>query len=242
MTLAIDIGNSNTKITIFKNSSPKKVIIISKFSEILTALSSEIKTKSINSIIVCSVKNVIPKVVFSLRNKCKYFLIFNYETPIPIENKYSTPQTLGLDRLAAAVGAFSLFPKKNCLIIDSGTAITIDLLSKNGQYWGGSISPGLLTRFKSLSDYTQKLPLLELKNLNPFPGRNTEDSIQNGVQLGLIYEIEGYINYLEKYYSDLHVLVTGGDHDFFVRNIKKPIFAEPNLVAKGLYRILEHNA
>ena len=154
---------------------------------------------------------------------------------------YSTPETLGLDRLCAAIGANTLFPNKNCLIIDAGTAITFDLINNNAEFLGGSISPGLTTRYKALSHYTKKLPELKYTEYFHFPGKKTTDSIQTGIQCGILYETEGYIHNLEKYYTDLHVLVTGGDFIFFVKNLKKPIFVQPNLVAIGLHRILEIN-
>lgn len=242
MNLAIDIGNSLIKITIFRKNNKYKTLLLSKTSGLKSRLISHTKNRVFDSIIISCVREKIPQDILSLQKYANKFIHFSHQTPIPIKNCYGNPKKLGIDRLASAVGAFSLFPHKNCLIIDAGTAITIDLLNDKGEYLGGAISPGINTRFKSLADHTQKLPFLKLKNLNPYPGKNTIDSIQNGVQLGLIYEVEGYINEIGKYFPDLHVLVTGGDYDFFVRNIKKPIFAEPNLIAIGLYRILEHNA
>jgi type III pantothenate kinase len=242
MKLAIDIGNSNIKLTVFKN----RKIIKSYFLDDLRNLNKFWINKNIrnkvSSIIVCCVRKSIPKNILSLKKEVSQFLVFSNTTKIPIKNKYSSLKTLGNDRLAAAIGAFDLFPKKSCLIIDAGTAITFDIINNKGEYLGGSISPGLSTRYKALSYYTQKLPLLEFKKNNKYPGTTTEESIHLGVQLGILYEVTSYINELEKYYPDLTVLVTGGDGDFFVKNIKKPIFAKPNLIAIGLHRILEHNA
>ncbi len=242
MKLAIDIGNSKIKITSFKDDLLNRHFFIDKEEDINNKWISDFIKEKVSSIIICSVRKNIPQNILSLEKTCKQFLIFNHNTPVPVINTYEIPETLGIDRLASAIGAFSVFPGKNCLIIDAGTAVTFDLLNDKGEYMGGAISPGLNTRYKSLSHFTQKLPLLELNKLNKYPGKNTEDSIQNGVQLGLIYEAEGYRRESEKYFPDLHVLITGGDYEFFERNLKKPIFAEPNLIAKGLYRILKHNA
>lgn len=241
MNLAIDIGNTNIKITSFRDDQIAHHFIIEKEEELNFEWFSKNIKDDIEGIIVCSVRKNISDQILSLKGKYNPFVVFSHKTPIPVTNKYETPEKLGLDRLASAIGAFSLFPDRNCLIIDAGTAITFDLLNDKGEYLGGSISPGLNIRYKALSDYTEKLPLLELNKLNKYPAKNTEDSIQNGVQLGLIYEAEGYISDLKKYFPDLCVLLTGGNYDFFETNLKKPIFAEPNLIAKGLYRILKHN-
>ena len=242
MNLAIDIGNTKIKITSFKNNLIRHHFLLEKEEDITFEWITENINEEISGIIICSVRKNISQNILSLEKNIHPFIVFTHNTPIPIINTYESPEKLGIDRLASAIGAFSIFPNKNCLIIDAGTAITFDLLNEKGEYLGGSISPGLNTRFRSLSQFTQKLPLLELNKLNKYPAKNTEDSIQNGVQLGLIYEAEGYINEIKKYFPDLHVLLTGGDYEFFETNLKKPIFAEPNLIAKGLYRILEHNA
>lgn len=242
MKLAVDIGNSQVKVFLSGKNNILSTFVLDKEKEFTSLWIKENFQKKVSEIIVCSVRKTISKNILTYKNNVKKFIIFSHTTPVPIKNCYSSPKTLGLDRLAAAVGANRLFSGKNCLVIDAGTAITFDLINDQNEYLGGSISPGLQTRYKSLSHYTQKLPLIKFKNFIKYPGKNTESSIHLGVQLGIIHETTGYINYLEKYYSDLNVLVTGGDSNFFVRNIKKTIFAEPKLVAIGLFRILEHNA
>ena len=242
MKLAIDIGNSAVKVSVFDKKNIPDTFVIEKEEQFNDLWVKEKFQKKVSEIIVCSVRKTISKNILVYKNKVEKFIVFSHSTSIPIKNCYSSPRTLGLDRLAAAAGAFHLFPGKNCFIIDAGTAITFDLLNDKHEYLGGSISPGLQTRYKSLSHFTQKLPLIKFKNCIKYPGKNTENSIHLGVQLGIIHETLGYINFLEEYYPDLHVLVTGGDSNFFVRNIKKTIFAEPKLIAIGLHRILEHNA
>lgn len=242
MKLAVDIGNSKVKISVFNKNNIIDTFVLESEKQFNDLWLKENFQKKVSEIIVCSVRKSVSKNILAFKNKVEKFIIFSHSTSIPIKNCYSSPQTLGLDRLAAAVGAHHLFPGKNCFIIDAGTAITFDLLNENNEFLGGSISPGLEIRYKSLSHFTQKLPLIKFKNYIKYPGENTENSIHLGVQLGIIHETLGYLNFLEEYYSDLHVLVTGGDSNFFVRNIKKTIFAEPKLLAIGLYRILEHNA
>jgi len=241
MNLTIDIGNSNIKISKFENNKFIELLILHNELDIIKFLQSEVNNTFINSIIICSVSENISELLLSVARMVKNFIVFSHKTPVPIINVYSSPKTLGLDRLAAAVGAFTIFPNKNCLIVDAGTAITFDLLNNKGEYLGGAISPGLTIRYKALSHFTKKLPELEFTENLEYPGKNTINSIHTGVQSGILYETEGYICNLEKYYSDLHVLVTGGDVNFLVRNLKKPIFTQPNLVAIGLQRIIQFN-
>ncbi|MBI5538603.1 MAG: type III pantothenate kinase [Bacteroidia bacterium] len=241
MNLTIDIGNSNTKISRFANNNIIDSHIVTSNQDILELTAKEISDNNINSIIVCSVKDFIPESLISLYQTVNNFIVFSHQTKIPIKNSYLSPETLGLDRLCAAIGAFTLFPNNNCLIIDAGTAITFDLLNNKNEYLGGAISPGLTTRYKALAHFTKRLPELSYLNEINYPGNNTINSIHAGVQYGILYETEGYINNLEKKYNNLKVIITGGDSIFFERNLKKPIFVQPNLVALGLHRILEIN-
>lgn len=240
MNITIDIGNSKTKVTAFKNNKLFKVDSYSNNLNFNTIFTSN-NIQKINSIIVCSVHNEIPDNILLLKKTCNNFIVFSHKTKIPVKNLYSTPETLGLDRLAASVGAYSIFPNKNSLIIDAGTAITFDIINFKGEYMGGSISPGILTRYKALSYYTKKLPDLEFNENYEYPAGSTKSSIHAGIQLGIIYETEGYIDKLKKQFKNLNVVVTGGDINFFVKNIKKTIFAQPNLVAIGLNKIIKFN-
>jgi len=239
MNLVIDVGNSLTKFTLFNNSniecshSIKTNNIVLKQIKILFPISN-------CNIIICSVKNIIPKNILSLEKLCKKLLIFNLSTYTPILNLYKS-KSLGLDRLAAAVGANTIFPNTNCLIIDAGTAITYDILTKNNEYLGGAISPGIDIRYKALSVFTNKLPDLNFVENFSYPANNTNDSINVGINKGILFETEGYINELSKKYKKLKVIVTGGNYNFLVKNIKRTIFAQQNLVAIGLNKILEFN-
>jgi len=241
MNLTIDIGNSKTKVTVFENNQIINIISNSNNIDFTNKLTDEINNYTINSIIVCSVNNFIPDYILNLKKSAVNFIVFSHKTKIPVKNLYLTPETLGLDRLAAAIGTFAIYPKKNCLIIDAGTAITYDIINNKGEFIGGSISPGVLTRYKALSYFTNKLPELEFNENYEYPAKDTKVSIHAGIQLGIIYETEGYINKLTKQFSCLNVVVTGGDINFFVKNIKKTIFAQPNLVAIGLNNIIEFN-
>jgi type III pantothenate kinase len=159
---------------------------------------------------------------------------------LPFINKYETIQTLGNDRIGAVAGAQFLYPKENILIIDAGTAITYDILIGN-EYLGGNISAGLNMRLKALHHFTSSLPLVELEDEIEFWGNNTGAAILSGVVNGIIFEIEGYIEYFKKRGEKNITIITGGDANYLVKKIKQPIFAVPNLVLIGLNRILEYN-
>ena len=162
-------------------------------------------------------------------------------TPVPIGNDYLSPATLGVDRLAAAVGAVDVLGYRDCLIVDFGTAITIDLV-ENGVFRGGNISPGVRTRFRALHDYTSRLPQCEATDEILLLGRTTQQAIEQGVMEGITHEIEGYIRAFSLKNDKLTLIFTGGDANFFVKRIKNAIFAKCDLVLCGLNRILEYNA
>ena len=177
-----------------------------------------------------------------LQSRLKRYLRFDHSVSLPIGNLYETPETLGPDRLAAAVGANALYPETNVLIVDFGTAITIDMVSERNEYLGGNISPGAATRFRALHEFTQKLPHCALTEKTKLLGSNSLEAIESGVINGIVYEIEGYIERLKQKYSDLRIIFTGGEGNFFAKRLKNPIFATYDLVAYGLNRILEYHA
>jgi len=159
------------------------------------------------------------------------------ELPFEFKTKYTTPETLGEDRIAAVIGALKLFPDKNVLIVDAGSCITYDFVGEDGVHEGGMISPGLHMRLKAMHQFTGKLPLAEVPETpNPL-GRSTAEAIGQGALMGCVYEIESYISYLQYQNKNLHTILTGGDGKLFVKFIKKKIFAQPNLVLSGLREI-----
>ena len=177
-----------------------------------------------------------------MRPFADYLLEFTPVTPVPIGNAYLTPATLGRDRLAAAVGAATLYPGRNALIVDFGTAVTLDFVSADGVFRGGCISPGMAMRFRALHEYTAALPLCDATDSAELLGRTTDEAVRLGVMNSLAFEIEGYIARMQGEIEDLCVIFTGGDTNFFAKRIKNTIFANCNLVFWGLNRILEYNA
>ena len=192
--------------------------------------------------ILSSVKPVDEELLQFLSGNFDLFIELNHLTELPIENLYETPETLGKDRIAAAVGANELFPDQNILVIDAGTAITYDLVSEKNQFVGGNISPGLQMRFKALNHFTGKLPLVSYSDEFQSIGRNTTDAIRAGVQNGILYEIAHTIDVFNENYQNLQIVMTGGDSIFFDKKLNYSIFVHFNITLIGLNRILEHNA
>jgi len=139
------------------------------------------------------------------------------------------------------VGASFLCPDCEILVIDAGTAITYDFIDSKKVYWGGNIAPGLDLRLRALHEFTQKLPLVSVKNETPFIGNSTDSAILSGVIYGIVFEIDGYINELKIKYPQLSTFLTGGSTFYFAAKLKNAIFAERNLVLIGLNRILQYN-
>ena len=240
MNLVIDIGNSRTKIALFNESD----LMFNVPLDELTTGNVEMlldEHPTLNKVILSSTKSYSPELKTILSERFVSFIELSHQTLIPIENLYETKETLGKDRLAAAIGANELFPDQNLLIIDAGTAITYDVVNSKNQYLGGNISPGLEMRFKALNYFTNKLPLIEQDDKFPLLGRNTSEAIRSGVQTGILYEVEQYIQTLNKFYKNLKVIITGGDAKFFDRKLKSSIFVHFNLTLIGLNRILEYN-
>lgn len=242
MKLVIDIGNTSAKIAIYDNSSLIDLRTVEEnFYESL--INTFQKYPSITSSIVSAVTNYDDRIPAILK-KNSSFLELTHSTPVPFINKYSTPQTLGKDRIAIAAAAVSMFPDENILVIDAGTCVTYDFVNSSGEYLGGSISPGLVMRLKALNNYTNKLPLESLPEHNSvieLIGKSTRTSILSGVVIGLKSEVEHIINQYELQFSPLKVVISGGDYKYFEKTSKSNIFASPNFVINGLKEILIFN-
>ncbi|MCF8297928.1 MAG: type III pantothenate kinase [Saprospiraceae bacterium] len=238
MNLILDFGNTFQKIAVFDK---KELIEIKSFKGLnLNDIETFIKNYDINSAIISSVINYPNEINDFLKNKFR-FIKLDSQTPIPIINKYKTPNTLGNDRLAAIVGANAQFPASNVLVIEAGTCITYDFINSNNEYLGGSISPGINMRYKALHNFTDKLPLVELKDNKKITGQTTEESISSGVENGVLAEVDGIIQLYKKKYSSLKSIISGGDINFFDKKLKNSIFAVSNIVLIGLNEILEFN-
>lgn len=240
MNVVIDIGNTRSKLAVFDNGVQKQEKVLSEITE--TTIEQIFRDfDAVENALVSSVSGEEERIGNYLSGKNINTLILNDSVPLPFINNYETKETLGKDRLAAIAGACFLYPKKNVLVIDAGTAITFDIKSSDEQYLGGNISPGLTMRFKALHQFTARLPLLQPDEKYSLLGKNTNEAIIAGIQQGIIFEMNGYIDQLEKQYPDLVVILSGGDVLFFDKKLKRTIFVVPNLTLIGLNSILNYN-
>jgi len=242
MNLCIDQGNSRIKIALFlPDGKMHKSFIYRQFK--LSDVQRLLSLYEIESSIISSVGNIDPAIINMLSRQCKQFILFDHLTPIPIKNAYDTPETLGQDRLAAAIGANRLFPNENTLIIDAGTAITYDYVDSGGVYQGGNIAPGIKMRLRVLHTMTKRLPQVEVdeNQLIPMFGKNTADAITAGVIRGISHEARGYMRYLEERELPYRVILTGGHANFIARYLPQPYVVEKDLVLIGLNSILTYS-
>lgn len=239
MYLIIDVGNTQVKMAVFKQENIIKLRVFKK-AKIVIEVKKIISRYVVEKGIISSVGNLSENILQEIHQELD-LLELNHKTKIPFNNLYVTPKTLGVDRIALASAGIKKYPQKNVLIIDAGTCITFDFIDKKGNYLGGAISPGIQLRYKSLNDYTAKLPLLKVQQFSNFIGNDTESSIHSGVINGVVNEIRGVINQYKSKYKDLTVVLTGGDSNFLANQLKNGIFASPNFVLEGLFIILTYN-
>ncbi len=239
LNLIIDQGNTIAKVAVFeKNIIIEKTIYEDLSSEILLSLGHKY---NIENVIISSVKKIEGSVIEKIQENFLNLIYLNQNTSLPFKIGYKTPNTLGVDRIAAIAGAEAEKEDSNIIVIDAGTAITYDFMDRHKVYRGGNIAPGMQMRFKSLNEFTDALPLVDKTGELPDFGNTTQTAIRCGVIKGLVYEIEGFIEEMQKKYDSVFVFLTGGDAFFLSENINYPIFVDKNLVLKGLNRILNYN-
>ena len=240
MNLVVDIGNTLIKVAVVERD---EVVYMQHTESIegIDFITLYERFPSLRRAIVASTAFPTADVAVLLRDKGFDVLEMTSLTPVPIGNTYQSPETLGVDRLAAAVAAVEVMGCRDCLVVDFGTAITVDLVS-DGIYRGGNISPGVRTRFRALHDYTGRLPECSPTDEELEYGSTTSQAIEQGVMQGITYEIEGYISHFSAQNVKITLIFTGGDAKYFVKRIKNAIFANCELVICGLNRILEYNA
>ncbi len=229
--LTIDEGNTIAKVALFEEEKLLQKISEVDFEAVLKY------AKDADRVILSSVKSKSEYLDLSH----SHFINLNSNTPLPIENRYSSPKTLGKDRIALSVGAHHLFPNEDVLILDMGTCLTYDFINADGQYLGGGISPGLSMRFKALYHFTDGLPMVSPKNSPSLIGDTTDTAILSGVINGISSEIDGIIQRYTIKYPNINVIITGGDANFFDKGLKNAIFASSDLLMIGLNKILDYN-
>lgn len=241
MTLTIDIGNTRTKWALFEQGA----LAASGIGQ-----PQEQPSRQVDRAIVCATGRIDEASLgdlmarFDIRDK--QYLTLSASTPLPITLDYATPATLGPDRIAAACGAWSLFPNSASLIIDAGTCITIDYLDASGVYRGGAILPGIEMKFRALHTFTAKLPLIDNMETPaecaPL-GRTTAESMAAGVLAATRYEVEGFVSHYRRMSPRLNVILTGGAAPQLAtlcHTSDNGWSTEPNLVMIGLNEIEEY--
>lgn len=239
MHLVVDIGNTKIKAGLFNGSEwihgfhahPKLFV---------DQLQQEINGYDINQVL-SSATGSSKEIVTSLQKLGLIVQVLDCNTPVPFINKYDTPETLGVDRVALIAAAVHKYPNRNVLVIDAGTCITYDFKTNKEEYLGGAISPGLNMRYRALHNQTAKLPLITFGDAIEKIGKSTSGSIHSGVVNGVCYEIEGTIAWYEKQFGTVLTVITGGDGEFLSKTLKNGIFANPNFLLEGLNQIILFN-
>lgn len=240
MNLIVDVGNTLVKFAVFQEDElvEKLIAELSEFEKIEKKISE--KYPKIKKCILASVGRLPKEVVINLE-KHYDVLILESHLKFPFQNHYKTPTTMGVDRMALVAASVKLYPKSNVLIIDAGSCITYDFITDQNTYLGGAISPGIRLRYKSLHNFTANLPLLDTQVPEALIGDSTTSAIHSGVVNGISKEIDGIIDEYREKYSDLTVILTGGDANFLSKQLKNSIFANSNFLLEGLNFILEYN-
>jgi type III pantothenate kinase len=237
-TLCFDFGNTRLKCAVFEGKKLLDVLVLEDGSP--ASVEALLQQFSPARTILSSVISHDPEVDHLLERSSRFHRLSSAST-LPFTTPVGKPETIGADRLALVAGAVHLHPGKHNLVIALGSCITYNFVNNTHQFIGGSISPGLEMRFKSMHAYTDKLPLVHAHNNFPLVAYDTETNLLSGVILGMAKEIDGIIDlYTEKY--NFNALLTGGDAAFFAPRLKNKIFAHPYLIYEGLYAISENNA
>ena len=239
MILVIDVGNSRIKAAVFEGTMVLEIFVFKKI-ELKKKIENILKKfQKVSDLVISSVGDVDKEAFLAFESEVKVSFISNTDS-FPFENKYSTPKTLGIDRMVLAAGAVLKFPNQNRLVIDAGTCVTYDFIDDKNNYLGGAIAPGLRLRYESLHNYTAKLPLLALENPKNMIGNSTSDSIHSGVVNGLVYEMDGFIEEYKTQYSNFIIILTGGDTDFLAKRLKNTIFANSNFLLESLNQTFQY--
>ncbi|RAK20984.1 type III pantothenate kinase [Flavobacterium aquaticum] len=233
MLLTIDVGNSRIKVAVFEHNKQVDFFIFETNEALKNFKNIFKKYSNLQKIILSSVGKLDEEVVNFIKSQFQTEII-EHKSKFPFTNLYATPETLGIDRMVLAAGATLMYPNQNRLIIDTGTCITYDFVNAENEYLGGAISPGIKIRYKSLNNYTSKLPLLSISEDFEIIGNSTESAIHSGVINGVIFEIEGFISQYSLKNQDLTIILTGGDAEFLAKRLKSTIFANSNFLLESL--------
>ena len=232
-TLCLDFGNTRRKAAVFQDGNIIRHINLE--NDLADIQSLLLEYKPVTSIL-SSVVNHLEEIEALLKANTRFHLL-SHQSKLPFTTPVNKPDTIGTDRLALAAAAVHLHPKKNNLVIGLGTCITYNFINNKHEFIGGAISPGMEMRFKAMNQFTAKLPLVKADWNVPVIGYDTQTNLTSGVVMGISLEVDGFINEYQQRFGNFNVLLTGGDIRFLGSHIKNKIFADPDLIFKGLYAI-----
>jgi type III pantothenate kinase len=236
--LVVDMGNSRVKAALFRSG---RIASRTTFAhQEPGALESFLASRQPRRVVVGSVGPDPSWLVDRMSPHASVFVV-DPSGPLPLKSAYATPTTLGVDRIANAVGGRNWMPGRPLLIIDAGTCITYDLVEADGTYAGGAISPGWRMRAQAMHQYSARLPLVMPQDDPPLLGNSTAASLASGIQHGTTAEIKGMIEGFGHQRPGMAVILTGGDALRAARALKSGIFAHPDLTLEGLYALLVHH-
>jgi len=238
VTLCFDFGNTRLKCGVFEEREFREERILEDNG--VASIPRLIDQYKPAYSILSSVINHPPAIEEILAERTRFHKL-GHDSRLPISTPVGKPETIGADRLAIVSAAVDLFPRQHNLAIGLGTCITYNFVNKAHEFLGGSISPGMQMRFRAMHEQTALLPMIKAWNDFPLIGYDTRTNMLSGVILGMAKEIDGIIDEYALKYSNFNVLLTGGDMGFFVPHLKNKIFADPNLIYKGLYAISAAN-
>jgi type III pantothenate kinase len=232
--LAIDIGNTSIKTILF--SIDGDIIKKFKFTGQDNAEFNNLLEDKKDIPIIYSSTSILNTSLATFFEKVNAHKVSS-QSKLPFSIKYSTPDTLGSDRMAAVAGAWAQSPDRNILVIDAGTCITYEIILQDAQYIGGCISPGLKMRLSAMHHFTSKLPDIKADREFILYGDSTESAMKAGAQTGFLTEIEGFVRLYQNKFSDLHIYITGGDAPYAMKHLNIAMEHDPDLVLKGLFKI-----
>jgi type III pantothenate kinase len=238
ITICFDFGNTRLKAAVFEDAEIKDTIVLDNDS--VETIHQLLNTYHPQKSILSSVINHNKEIEVLLAQKTKFHLL-DHLTKLSFTTPVGKPETIGADRLALCAAAVRFYPASHNLVIGLGTCITYNFINKYHEFLGGGISPGLTMRMKSLNQYTAKLPIVKPDSNLPLIGYDTNSNIQSGVILGMVYELQGFIDEYSRKFDNFNVLLTGGDIVHLAPHLKSKIFADSELIFKGLYAISEVN-
>jgi len=240
LNLCIDWGNTNIKAAIFENDKLQKQFIFTEESA-LEQVTHILNTYKPVKAVLCATVRSTGEVTKLIKARIPNLLIVDRHTRVPINNAYLSQDTLGPDRLVLVNAAYAENPDKTNLVISLGTCITYNLVQANKTFRGGAISPGLRMRAKAMHELTDMLPEVAIDEDALLLGYDTETCMQSGIMNGMAAEIDGMIAAYAQKYTDFNAILTGGDAPYFASKLKSKIFADPDLLLRGLNLILNYN-